>query len=438
LPASAGQATSELKALFSKIVWRLMPFLALAHAISAIDRLNISFAKLRMAQDIGLNDTVYGLGAGIFYLGYLLFEVPSNLYLQRVGARATLMRIMMIWGVITLATAFVTTPSQLLVARFLLGVAEAGFFPGVILYLTYWFPAALRGRVTAVFMTAAVAAGVASGPLAGWIMTQYEGWMGLHGWQALFIFEGIPAVLLGLLAWIWLADKPEDARWLSASEKQAIAAALAAEPSRCAPRGRLIEGLRDPHVYIAGAAFFCVYSATNTVGYWMPTLIRGLGIDSLRTIGMLASLPFALAIVGMYVLGRSSDKRLERRWHTALTMLVSAGCFFLIGLVPGNVWLSMSLVTLGAAASMCAISLFWTIPPTFLSPTSAVGGIAMISSLGNLAGVVSQFAVGAIKTATGSLYLAFDVIGAIMVLGALILLIAIPARSLRVRGDSAM
>jgi MFS family permease len=428
--STSDHATADLKSVFSKVLWRLMPFLVIGHAIAAIDRLNISFAKLRMVEDIALSDAAYGLGAGIFYLGYILFEVPSNLLLQRIGARGTLTRIMVLWGMVSLATAFVTTPTQLVVARFLLGVAEAGFFPGVILYLTYWFPAALRGRVTAVFLMAGVSAGVVSGPLAGWIMTHFHGFLGLKGWQALFVLEGIPAMLLGLWAWLRLADKPADVGWLSAAQKQALADALAADGPRAASHGRLREVLADPRVYVAGLVYFAIYSSTNTMGYWMPTLLRGLGVENLKTIGLLASLPFVGALVGMYVLGRSSDRRLERRWHVAGAMLVSASCFFLLSYAQGHLPLAVFLMSLGAAAGMSAIPVFWTMPPAFLAKANAAAGIALISCMGNLSGVVSQVMVGAIKSATGSLFLAFDVIGVVLALGALVLLVFIPARQL--------
>jgi sugar phosphate permease len=422
---------ADLKPIFRRILWRLMPFLVMGHALAAIDRINISFAKLCMAQDIALSETAYGLGAGIFYLGYLLLEVPSNLLLQRIGARATLTRIMLLWGVVTMGTAFVSTPTQLAVARFLLGVAEAGFFPGVILYLTYWFPAALRGRVTAVFLMAGIAAGAVSGPLAGWIMTRYDGWLGLKGWQALFVLEGIPAIALALFAWVRLADKPASVHWLSITQKQALADALAADAHQATAHARLRDVLTDPRVLVAGLVYFCIYSSVNTMAYWMPTLIRGLGVENLKTIGLLSSWPFIAAVIGMYLLGRSSDKRMERRWHVASTMLVSAACFLLLGFVRDQLEVAIVLMGLGAAAGLCAIPLFWTIPPAFLARANAAAGIAMISCMGNLSGVASQATVGAIKSATGSLYVAFDVIGIVLALGAVALLVLIPARHLR-------
>ncbi|RJF98552.1 MFS transporter [Noviherbaspirillum saxi] len=432
-PTTSKAATAEAKNVYTKVIWRLMPFLILALLVNAIDRVNISFAKLRMVEDIALSDAAYGFGAGAFYFGYILFEVPSNLYLQRVGARATLARIMMLWGAVTVGTAFVTTANQFIVARFLLGLAESGFLAGVILYLTYWFPSALRGRITAAFLISGVSAGIISGPLAGWIMSNFGGWLGLKDWQVLFVFEGIPAILLGIIALYWLTDRPAEASWLNAEEKHVIATALAAESGKSTAHARFIDVLREPRIYIAGLVYFCIYSGSNTVSYWMPTLIRGFGVEDLKTIGMLSSVPYIVAVCGMYLLGRSSDKWHERRWHVALTMLVGASSFFLLGFAQGNLPLSVFLMSLGAAASLSAVSLFWTIPPALLTPATAAAGFAMISSIGVAAGVVSQIAVGAIKTATGSLYMAFDVMGITLVVGALVLLIAIPARHLRER-----
>lgn len=430
LPTAYDHSAQQTGAVYRKVILRLLPYLILAYAINTIDRMNVSFAKLRMAEDIALTDAAYGIGAGIFYLGYILFEVPSNIYLQRIGARATLTRIMVLWGLVTVATAFVTTANQLIAARFLLGVAEAGFFPGVILYLTYWFPPVLRARITAVFLMAAMVAGIISGPLAGAIMSHLDGWMGLRDWQVLFVVEGIPAILLGLFGWFWLVDKPADARWLTLQEKQVLSTALAQGRPTDTAHASLAQVLRNPRVYIAGLVFFCIYSGSNTVSYWMPTLIRGFGVQDLKTIGLLASVPYMGALIGMYLLARSSDKRLERRWHVSLTLLLSATCFLLLGPFQEHLVLSLLFMSVGAAAALSALSLFWSIPPALLAPSQAAVGIAVISCIGGLAGVVSQVVVGAIKTATGNLYLAFDVIAVVLVVGAVVLLVAIPARQL--------
>lgn len=430
--ATSATPSHQLKRLYGKVIWRLLPFLMLAFIINAIDRLNLSFAKLRMAEDIALSDAAYGIGAGIFYLGYILFEVPSNLYMQRVGARATLTRIMILWGLITVATAFVTTPNQLIAARFLLGIAEAGFFPGLILYLTYWFPAAQRGRITASFFMAGMAAGMVCGPLSGTIMAHLHGWLGLRDWQVLFVLTGLPAVLLGVIGRFWLTDRPEQATWLDDEEKRQIQQTLANDSTGSVKHHGFADVLRDPQLYVAGFVCFCIYSGANTVSYWLPTLVHGFGLEDLKLIGLVTALPFLGGLCAMYLLGRSSDRHMERRWHLGLTMLVAAASFYLLDLAHGHAVFSMALMSLGAAAALSAMPLFWTIPPALLSKSGAAGGIAIISSIGNLAGVLSQTAVGAVKTATGSLYLAFDLIAALLVLGSLLLLLGIPAKRLAV------
>ncbi|WP_228200148.1 MFS transporter [Acinetobacter tianfuensis] len=422
----------EQKKTFRKVAFRLLPFLFLAYAINAIDRINISFAKLRMSEDLLLSDAAYGIGAAAFFVGYLMFEIPSNMYMQKVGTRATLTRIMILWGIVTILMSTVESATSFYVLRFLLGVAEAGFFPGVILYLTYWFPGSLRGRITSVFFMAGIIAGIVSGPLAGWIMSSFHGWMGLKDWQALFVLEGIPAVILGIIAWFWLVDQPAKAKWLNAREKLIIQNSLAAENKTVAKTHvPLKQLLCDPRVLMAGFVFFCIYSGTNTVAYWMPTLIKEFGIQDIRQIGLISSLPYITALVAMYILGRSSDKFLERRWHLAITMLVGAISFCLLGFFQDQIGMSVGLITIGAAACLSAVPLFWTIPPAYLSSTAAAAGIALVSTLGGMAAVLSPILVGAIKTQSGSIYMAFSVIAVLLVIGAITLLLGIPARLLR-------
>ncbi|WP_211951013.1 MFS transporter [Cupriavidus yeoncheonensis] len=418
--------------MYRKIMWRLLPFLFLAYVLNTIDRINISFAKLSMAGDLGLSDAAYGIGAAAFFAGYILFEVPSNLYMQRIGARATITRIMLLWGMATIATSQVQSPGAFYAARFFLGVAEAGFFPGVILYLTYWFPAQRRGRITSVFLMSGTLAGMISGPLAAALMLHLDGWLGLRDWQALFVVEGIPAVLLGLLAWRVLDDGPEQARWLGPHEKALLARDLAdAGQERKATGMRHL--LRDPRIYAIGLTYLSIYACTNTIAYWMPTLIQGFGEQQVTRIGWISSLPYVIGLVGMFALARSSDFRLERRWHVAGIMLVAAGSFVLMGFMRGEMLWSVLCMTVGAAACLAALPVFWTIPPAYLSSGQAPAGIALISSLGGIAALLSPLAVGAIRTRTGDLYLAFDVLALLLVAGATAILSAIPASLLSVR-----
>ncbi|MFC9768175.1 MFS transporter [Rhodococcus jostii] len=426
---------TELDRLYRKIALRLLPFLFVAYIVNSIDRVNISFAKLRMMDDLGLSTATYGLGASLFFVGYVLFEVPSNLYMQRIGARATVMRIMILWGLITVATGFVTAPTQLYILRFLLGAAEAGFFPCIILYLTYWFPAARRGRITSMFVLAVPTAGILSGPLATWIMNTFDGAHGLHGWQVLFVYEGIPAVLLGILAWFLLPDGPTAATWLTERERAVTISAIESEQaSRTAPAmsgGVFRQLLTDKRVYIAGFVFFAMYAGFNVFSYWTPTLLEGLGIDDLTTIGMLSTLPAIGAVIGMIVNGRSSDRRLERRFHVAVPLLIAGICFGALLLTRSNVLLSMILLT--TAATMCfgTLPVFWTVPPSYLSPVTAAVGIALISSIGGVAAFITPNLIGQITVATGSIHNALLVVGALLIVAAVVMVKGIPARVLQ-------
>lgn len=436
---SQADDAGTLAAIYRKIMWRLLPFLFCAYVLNTIDRINISFAKLRMASDLGLTDAAYGIGAAAFFAGYILFEVPSNLYMQRIGARLTLTRIMILWGLATIATSQVSSPTGLYVARFLLGVAEAGFFPGVILYLTYWFPAARRGRITSLFLMSGTIAGMISGPLAAAIMLHLDGWLGLRDWQVLFVVEGIPAMVLGVLAYRWLVDGPDRAAWLSPAEKALLHGDLATE-APAAHHGGIRALLKDLRVYALGLTFLTIYAATNTIAYWMPTLIHDFGQTQVTRIGWISSLPYVLGLTGMFALARSSDRHLERRWHVAGTMFVAAASFALMVALRGDLVYSVLCMTIGAAACLAALPVFWTVPPAYLRADQAPAGIAFISSLGGLAAMLSPIAVGAIKTRTGDLYLAFQLIAVLLSIGGLVLLLTIPARLLadKRRGQGAV
>lgn len=432
--ANESASAQEARQAYRKIAWRLLPFLFLAYAVNSIDRINISFAKLRMAQDLALGDAAYAIGTTAFFVGYILFEIPGNLYMQRVGARATLTRIMVLWGLVTMLTCLVSTPAQLYVSRFALGVAEAGFFPGVILYLTYWFPSWKRGRVTSIFFMAGFVAGMVSGPIAGLIMTALDGWHTFKGWQALFLIEGIPAVLLGAFAWFWLDDQPAHVKWLSEHQKAIVIANLRNDEVHGTPHGHSLRTvIRDVRAWLPGIVFFTIYSGTNTVAYWMPSLLQGAGLHDMHRIGFVSSAPYVIGALAMYVIGRSSDRWLERRWHLVATMFTAALGFFLMHLLSAHLVLSMICMAIGAGACLAAVPVFWTIPPAYFSTGAAAAGIALVSSVGSLAALVSPMAVGAIRISTGSLYAAFDVIGTMLIVGAVVVLAGIPARALRER-----
>ena len=276
--------TSAVDALYSKVSWRIIPLLLICYMVAYLDRINIGYAQLQMKQVLTFSDAVYGLGAGIFFIGYFLFEVPSNLLLEKIGARKTLLRIMFCWGLVAAAMMFVQTPMQFYMVRFLLGVFEAGFFPGIILYLTFWYPSARRGQMIAIFMAATSVAGVIAGPLCGGIMKYLDGANGLAGWQWLFVVQGLPASLLGIVAYFYLQDKPEDARWLSASEKKVLQANLDNDQKNVASASHASLGqmLRDRKVYVLALVYFLLLGATYTMVFWVPTLVKSWGVTDLK------------------------------------------------------------------------------------------------------------------------------------------------------------
>lgn len=427
--AVAGHMTDEADRTYRKIAIRLMPFLVLCYFISYIDRANISFAKLQFMSDLGFSEAAYGFGAGLFFIGYSLFEVPSNIMMQRVGARRTLLRIMVLWGLISSALMFVSTPMEFYVMRFFLGCAEAGFFPGVMFYLTYWFPAARRGRATGYFMMGAAAAGIIGGPVSTWIMVHFAGMNGLKGWQWLFLLEGIPAVILGFVAFYFLSDQPKDAKWLSAGEKAIVLGDLAAE-EKGASQGSgsgLRDALRNPKVYVGIVVYFCIVLSFNAISLWAPTIIRGVGVKDLFNVGLVSSLIFMAGAAGTYVVGYSSDRKVERRWHLAACCAVIAVSFALLPFSIHSTPLAITLLAIAAAASYGTYTVFWTIPATFLPGNSKASGIALITSVGGLAAFVSPTLVGWMKASSGSIYLGLTILGGITLLGGIIMLFALPA-----------
>ena len=402
-PLGFNSEADPLEATYKKITFRLIPFLVFLFVLAWLDRVNVGFAKLQMLQDLNFSEAVYGLGAGVFFIGYFLFEVPSNLLLEKVGARKTLARITILWGLASMSMIYVTTPASFYIIRFLLGVFEAGFFPGVVLYLTYWFPAKRRARINGLFMTSFGIAGVVGGPIAGFIMSRMEGVGSLTNWQWLFLLEGIPSVLAGFLVILYLPEKPINANWLSTKEKQAVSQALEAENKDASKHSSLRAALSSPKVWLCAAIYFCVVSGNATIAFWSPSIIKELGVAGNLQIGLISAIPFIAGTIAMVLNGIHSDKSGERRMHCAIATLLASIGLILTGFFLGNAVVALCALTLAAIGILAAFPVFWSLPAAFLTGTAAAGGIALINSIGNLAGFVAPYLIGALKTSTGHL-----------------------------------
>ena len=416
-PASSAFET----ATYAKVTWRLLPMLFLCYVASYLDRVNVGFAKLQMLNDLKFSETVYGLGAGIFFLGYFIFEIPSNMILHRVGARLWIARIMITWGIVSGAMIFVDSPTTFYVMRFLLGVAEAGFFPGVILYLTYWYPAHRRGKMTALFMTGVPISGVIGGPLSGWIMKAMPGVHGLAGWQWMFILEAIPSLLLGVVVIFYLQDRIRGANWLSEAEKQLLESQIQVESSQ-KHQASLGQMFANPRVWLMALIYFCFVMGLYGVSFWLPTIIKTTGVTDTFNIGLLTAIPYASAAIAMILIGHSADKRRERRWHVAIPALLGSIGLILSTVYDHNTLLAMSALTLATIGIITVLPLFWSLPTAFLGGMAAAAGIALINSLGNLAGFVSPYLVGWLKDQTHSTNSGMYVLAASLLLGAVLTL----------------
>ncbi|KVN03167.1 MULTISPECIES: MFS transporter [unclassified Burkholderia] len=416
---ASGNARSRI---YRKVDIRILGFLAVCYVTAYIDRVNISFAKLAMQTDLGWSEAVYGLGAGIFFLGYIAFEVPSNLRLTRVGARLTLSRIMVLWGLTSIATMFATDVTTFYVLRFLLGVFEAGFAPGMLFCLTRWYPQARMARATAMLLCAGPVGAVIGGPVSMLVMTQLAGAHGLAGWQWLFLLEGLPAVLLGVVLFFTLSERPADAKWLSENERAILLCELASAPCAASRHTAFREVLKDPRIHAMAFSYFAIICGLYAISFWLPTLLRGAGVENLLHIGALTALPYLAAIVAMLVIGRLSDKRRERRRHSAIALLLSAAA--LAGNVLAGDRFVVAMVALVAATALmyASYAVFWAIPVAYLRGDVAAGGIALINSIGLFGGFVSPTVIGWIKTATGSLQAGLMVMAALFVAGAIVLL----------------
>ena len=420
--------THALACAIRKATVRLIPFLCLAYTINFLDRVNVGFAALHMNDALGFSPSVYGFGAGIFFLGYIVFEIPSNLALRRFGARIWIARIMISWGLVACAMALVHSETSFYVTRALLGIAEAGFFPGIILYLTFWFPSAERARIVALFMASVPLATVIGGPLSGALL-QMHGFLGYAGWQWLFVIEGIPAIVLGGLALKILTDSPDQAHWLTNEEKSALSSTLEREAKETEAVGyaSMRNALTRPRVLALGALYFLMVTGLYGIGFWMPQVISGFGLGSLA-VGFLTAVPYLFAAIAMVLWGRHSDRTGERRWHIALPLFLAAASFawsaYSGPLVPTMV--ALTLATLGFYA---AFGPFWSLPTALLTGAGAAAGIALVNSLGNVAGFAGPYIVGLLKEATGSFSAALLFLAAALALGGLMALTFLVPRS---------
>ncbi|WP_413197384.1 MFS transporter [Pararobbsia alpina] len=413
--ASAPDVADDRAALdnvYRRVAWRIMPILLAAQVMAFLDRVNIGTAKLQMASDLHLSATAYGFGAGVFFIGYFVFEVPSNLLLHKLGARAWIARIMISWGVVSAATMFVHSTNGFYVQRFLLGLTEAGFFPGIILYLTYWFPDHRRGRMTTLFMTATAVSGIVSGPLSAWILHALDGYLSLEGWRWMFLIEAVPAIVIGLVVAVALPAGPNEARWLDASERSLLEREIGSGQSRAAQKhGHTLKALANPAVLSFSAIYFLLLAGLYGVSFWLPTVIQSAGVSSTVTNGWITVVPYASAAVAMNIVARIADR--TRQWARAvgLSALVACVAFILSAVYASNLVIAVLTLSVACAGILSALPLFWNLPTARLSGVAAAAGIALINSIGNLAGFVSPFAIGWITDITHHASIGVGVLG---------------------------
>ncbi|ASY72958.1 MFS transporter [Sinorhizobium fredii USDA 205] len=413
---------------YGKVFWRIIPFLMLCYVVAYLDRVNVGFAKLQMSSELGLSEAAYGIGAGIFFIGYFLFEVPSNVILNKVGARVWIARIMITWGVISAAFMFTTSETVFYILRFLLGVAEAGFFPGIILYLTTWYPAHRRAKIITIFMSAIPISSIFGNPLSGLLMDSFHGTHGLSGWQWMFLIEAIPAIIFGIATFFYLDDTIGHAKWLSKEEKKLLAANIDAENRSKSSSPHSIKGtLTDPRVWLMCLIYFCFVLGQYGLNFWMPTLVKATGVTGNLNIGLISAIPYICTFVAMLALGRSSDRFRERRWHLVVPAVVAAGGF-IAATMATSTSLAIVCLSLAAAGAISCAPLFWSLPTAFLAGTGAAAGIAWINSVGNLAGFLGPFLVGYLKDFTGSNSAGMYLLATALIIGSLAVL-AVPAKT---------
>jgi D-galactonate transporter len=424
--SSADSASFESKT-YAKVGRRLIPFLMLCYLGAYLDRVNVGFAKLQMLNDLRFSETIYGFGAGIFFLGYFLFEVPSNVILHKVGARNWLARIMLTWAVISASFVFVKSPTTFYILRFLLGVAEAGFAPGVILYLTYWFPSARRAKALSIFFMAIPLAGIVGGPLSGWIMHAFQGVHDLAGWKWLFMLEALPSLCLGVAILFYLDNGIASAKWLTDAEKALLAKNVESDNAHKVAHVSIGSFIGDRRLWLMAAIYFCVVLGQYGLTFWLPTIIRKSGVADPLWVGIFTAIPYLCAIIALPLVGASADRHRERRLHLAIPMLVAAAGFATLPML-GGVGASLVCVSVAAAGILASSSQFWSLPTAVLGGMSAAAGIAAVNCFANLAGFFSPAIVGWLNDLTGKSTAGLIFISVAIVLGAALVFL-VPAKT---------
>ncbi|MBA1203249.1 MFS transporter [Pseudomonas capeferrum] len=403
------------------VTWRLMPLLLVCYLFAHLDRINIGFAKMQMGADLHLSDTVYGLGAGLFFIAYALFGVPSNLMLDRVGPRRWIATLMVVWGVLSTSMMLIESSTGFYALRFALGIAEAGFFPGILVYLNRWYPARRRAQITALFAIAVPLAGVIGGPLSGVILSFMHDTAGLRGWQWMFLLEGAPVILLGFVVLAALPEHFERVRWLTDEQKAVLRAELGQEERRKSVTS--FSGiLASPAIWLLVAVYCAVMLAVNTLAFWMPSLIHSAGVGSDARVGMLSAVPYVAGCVFMIACGRSSDRHRERRWHLCVPLLMAASGIAIAGLAPGQPLPVMAGLIIAGMGASAALPMFWQLPPAFLNDRTQAAGIALISSLGSIASFLAPYLIGWVRDTTHSASLALYLLAFFIALGGLLVL----------------
>lgn len=424
--AGSDPLTFEAKT-YAKVSRRIIPFLMLCYLGAYLDRVNVGFAKLQMLNDLRFSETIYGMGAGVFFVGYFLFEVPSNIILHKVGARTWLARIMLTWAVISASFIFVKSPTTFYVLRFLLGVAEAGFAPGVILYLTYWYPSARRAKALSIFFMAIPLAGILGGPLSGWIMHSLHGAMSLTGWKWLFLLEAVPSLVLGIVILLYLDNGIASAKWLTDAEKSLLARNVEGDNAHKSAHASIKAFIGDRRLWLLAAIYFCVVLGQYGLTFWLPTIIRKAGVSDPLWVGLFTAIPYLCAIVTLPLVGMSADRLRERRLHLAVPMLVSVVGFAMLPLL-GSVGASIVCLSIASAGILAASSQFWSLPTAMLGGISAAAGIAGVNCFANLAGFFSPAIVGWLNDMTGKSTAGLIFISLAVTLGALLVFL-VPAKS---------